>query len=169
MTSALDLPRAAVGRTLTRVTYELLGWEIPLKVPGPVDEVSVAATLSFNGTTVRFHWALRPPIERLAVGPWEPGDPTPDTTSVDVAERWSDLIGRSLLGWSVAFQDLESGLEPWACRLDFSSARHLVIALGEVSGDVIRYVPDSLILTTSRGLAEGYRPRSSRISAWGSP
>jgi len=167
MTSFADLVPGAV---LKGIWYELLSWELDPTPSASVDAVAMAVILDFAGATpVRFHWDLRPPVERLATGPRESGGPSPDVRCVDVSARWGRLIGLALDGYTLSFQDTDGGLAPWACRLHFREGdAHLVVALGEKLADEVTYIPDSLIVTDSRSVAVRYRPPAARSSAWGS-
>jgi hypothetical protein len=57
----------------------------------------------------------------------------------------------------------------WAMRLDFSGGRSAVVALGEMAGDSLGYLPDGLVAIFDEAEAREYRIGSSAQSAWGSP
>lgn len=57
---------------------------------------------------------------------------------------------------------------PWSCRLVFRSGQSLVIALGELGRQGITYIPDTLVVTATREVAESYRPIRAWDHAWGS-
>jgi hypothetical protein len=158
------------GRRARAIAYELLPWD-KLPVPrGDIDFVSTAVRLYFDDSTVaRFHWLQGPAGESLAVGPWQPGEPIPGAREVDVSDRWS-VIAATLVGYTRSLHkvDYASSPAPWACRLNFDTDTHLVIALGERAPDGgVSYIPDSLIVTDSRVRAIAYRPPDTSASAWG--
>lgn len=51
-------------------------------------------------------------------------------------------------------------------NLRFASGAHLVIALGELLDDEPRYIPDSLLVTGSRGVAVSFSPPAALGTAW---
>lgn len=76
-------------------------------------------------------------------------------------------MGAQVAGQRLSLQETEWGTEPWACRVDFDNDSHLVIALGELTGDgEIVYVPDSLVITGSEAAARSYRPPDASSAAW---
>jgi hypothetical protein len=155
-----------VGR-IAAITYELLPWEGQPQEVQEVDEVSTAVALVFEGeTSLRFRWRLAPPSERLVLGPWEPGDPTPDSRIVNVTSRWSMFEGDVLRRLDFALHDVGAGPEPWACHLKFASGRGLVVALGELSRNGVTYLPDSLVVTASRRIGMRYQPPVALDCAW---
>lgn len=99
---------------------------------------------------------------------WEPGDPTAETRVEDVTDRWSEFRGNAVRRLDFALQDVGSGPEPYGCRLHFESELNLVIALGELDEGSITYIPDSLIVTSSRDRAAQYHPPAAWDNTWGS-
>src|SRR5882724_9983683 len=77
------------GRRVKRISYELLSWEARPAEHSEVDSVATAVSLLFDDWSLaRFHWLMQDPLECLTVGPWQVGEPTPDTRQEDVSSRW---------------------------------------------------------------------------------
>jgi hypothetical protein len=95
------------------------------------------------------------------------GEPTPRTLEIDATSRWPRQIGARMEGATWSRHTSLGGDAPWACRLAFSGASALVIALGECDGDRMTYIPDALLVIGSPEVARGYRPPVAHQSAWG--
>lgn len=52
-------------------------------------------------------------------------------------------------------------------NLRFASGRHLAIALGELLPGGISYIPDCLLVTSSREIAQSLAPPAALGTAWG--
>lgn len=162
--TAVDLSRL-LGSQLTGVQYDILEWEVEPAADSTVDQVPKAVTLTFDGLRVQLRWDLRPPIERLVmVTGAQPLGPL--TRRIDVSKRWEALLGSRLVGVSWAEQETPDGFQPWAVTLAFSGGGELVVALGELIEGTPTYIPDSLIVTSSREDAIAYRPPASPTPAW---
>ncbi|WP_432880555.1 hypothetical protein ACQPYH_35480 [Kribbella sp. CA-245084] len=129
----------------------------------------MAVLLTFDASHALLRWDLRPPVEQLVVLSNEPDEPRPLTRRVDVSRRWTAFLGAQLIGASWADQETTDGLQPWAITLAFEGTGDLVIALGELVNGIPTYLPDSLIVTSSRDVALCYRPPASLTPSWTNP
>lgn len=151
------------------IEYELLDSEDAPTAGSSIDQVSMAVRLRFSdGGSIRIHGNATLPIERITIGERQSGDPTSRTRTVDVTSRWPEFAGDALLHYRFSLQEGVDGPEPWSCRLVFLSGRNLVIALGELNGREISYLPDCLVVTADRDVAENYQPLRAWDNAWGS-
>lgn len=87
---------------------------------------------------------------------------------VEATHRWPEFAKDTLLSYRFSLQEGVDGPEPWSCRLVFRSGRSLVVALGELGRRAITYIPDALVVTAIRDVAERYQPTRAWDNAWGS-
>ncbi|HBX81963.1 MAG: hypothetical protein WAV45_09440 [Propionibacteriaceae bacterium] len=156
----------AIGQRLLQVEYVLLPWEASLQPGRVIDAVSRAIILRFESVDLQFRWVLKPPVERLIVEPPDALAQAPLTVTLEVGERWPDLLGTRMVGCEFGYQHVESGREPWAALLVFEGGARLLIALGELVDAVPTYLPDSLVITADAHVAQGYTPPASEGSPW---
>lgn len=158
-----------LGRRLLGVKYDLLEWEDEPDPTCIVDTVPKAVILDFDVGSFLLRWDLRPPTEQLVILGSQGSSPGPLFRRVDVSKRWSAFLGAKLVAASWAQQLTAGGLQPWAITLAFADVGELVVALGEVVDGSLSYLPDSLIITSSRHAALSYHPRAALTPAWTAP
>jgi hypothetical protein len=154
---------------LRAVHYEQFDWEEAPSADSIVDSVSTSVTLDFNNdVSFRLGWLVEEGFECLTGSARADGRLRPLTRLVDASERWRGLLGARVIDQHISFQRTDWGVQPWACRLDFDSSLALVVALGELApAGNVTYIPDALVVTSSRDLALNYRPYAATGSAWG--
>lgn len=155
-----------LGRRLRGVKYDLLEWEEEPDPTSIVDTVPKAVILEFDETSVLLRWDLKPPTEQLVLSRDEGSPAGPLVRRIDVSGRWGAFLGAKLVAASWAQQETGDGLQPWAVTLAFADVGELVVALGEVVGGSLSYIPDSLVITGSRDVALSYQPPAALTPAW---
>lgn len=156
-----------VGDILTGISYELTRWEAPPSSTSSVDEVWVALMLRWRTSSVtRISWSADTQQEGLVSGGPREGDPTPRTVIADVSERWGRIVGHRLEKYSFSHA-APPALLPWAVKLCFTSGKYLIISLGELSPEGPSYMPDSLLVTDLREVAQAISPIAALGTAWG--
>lgn len=141
-----------------------------------VHEIDIALKFSLvSGESLVVRWEMQGLNEGLGVGLF--GDANAEVFKgvdfIEVSEtpEWQPLLGASITHAVGAFHVPNEGCPEalWAMRIDFSSGRSAVVALGEMSGDGLGYLPDGLVAIFDEAEARDYRIGSSAQSAWGEP
>ena len=60
-----------------------------------------------------------------------------------------------------------SSIRPWSCRVGLANGSSATVALGETDGNLIRYLPDNLVVIFEADTARGYEIVDGLQSAWG--
>lgn len=156
-----------LGARLQKISYYLFEWEEPPQPGQDVDEATMGVALSFDRLEVALTWRLEPPnIERLEIHEPHRMSDAPLIREVDVSARWSNLIGMRVIAASWALHETNDGMQPWALTFAFEGSDGLLVALGEIVDGHPTYLPDSLVVTSSRDVGLSYRPSSSACAAW---
>lgn len=166
------------GLVVEQLTYYSFDFSLPLSQQPTFDEAADVVLDFSDGTVARFTWYMKGLEERLTIGSHAMSTDGPEYTEdpeenagrrkIDATDRWS-MSGLVLSGHELVYgKSPEGASEPWSCRLDFDKGRSLVVALGEYgeSGEPT-WMPDSLLVTSDRAVAESYRPIASEASSWG--
>jgi hypothetical protein len=157
------------GDTVTRVRYRLpSGRDFAAE---SVHDVGSAVELVLgSGRVLVLSWGTPGLDEGLAIEVREDGT---DDDRVDVSDdpHWSAVVGKPMEELAVAFFEYyyDSSVRPWSFRLGVSGGGSATVALGEVDGAEISYLPDNLVVIFDEARARDYRIVDALQSAWGTP
>ena len=92
-----------------------------------------------------------------------------DLVDVSGQSEWSRVLGRlvEVVGVSFHVHADDSSIRPWAFRIGASGGTSVTVALGEVSDNVLRYMPDNIVVIFDEAVAREYQIPSSSQAAWG--
>ena len=158
-------PNLPIGSRLESVSYALLPGD-QVDSQDDFDVVSWAVQLRFtDARRVAFFWLLEEGAGALAHADRAPKNSF--AIDEEMSHRWPGVVGQTLTRVVEVQHETDRGLRLWSTRLVFDSARSLVVGLGERGNHGPSYLPDSLIVTDSRHVAENYRVLGTESSAWG--
>ncbi|MGH9338550.1 MAG: hypothetical protein ACRD1R_02925 [Acidobacteriota bacterium] len=91
-----------------------------------------------------------------------------ELVDVSTTDGWKRVLGRKIEGLAFASHIPNDGCPEalWSIRLDLSGTASVVIALGEMRGDHLGYLPDGLVVIFNEVEARSYRILSSSQSSW---
>lgn len=139
-----------------------------------IHEVDMGVELiSAAGYRVSFSWATPGSAEGISIsldrGGRRASDDLISYIDADHIGPWSSLIGHSVQAMAVSFHahSDDASTRPWSFRLAADDGVSVVVALGEITGDRLNYLPDSLVVIFDAENARSYTIASSDQSAWG--
>jgi hypothetical protein len=138
-----------------------------------VHEIDMAVVFVLvSGDVLEVRWEMQGLNEGLGVR-FSAADNAQASDSGDLVDvsrlpEWHPLLGVPVVGVSRSRHVPNEGCPEalWALRFDFSSGASAVLALGEMDGDHLGYLPDGLVAIFDEAEARSYRIQSSRQSAW---
>ncbi|MGW4115106.1 hypothetical protein ACWEFJ_29885 [Actinosynnema sp. NPDC004786] len=136
-----------------------------------VHGIDIAVVLHLSTGVFSIEWDRDDLVEGLSVEP----SSVPESSDYRIvvpasrSPQWQDLLGGVItdlhLMWQVSEKDCPESL--WSLRLGVDSAKHVVIALGELTEDGgPTYHPDGLVVMFDGPTASSYRPPGANGSAW---
>lgn len=172
--AAVRILRSMAGDRIARVLYkgsiETSG-EVDLGGLAAVHEVDQAVVISTDSAEIVLEWRICGSDEFLNVL-----DSPTESAAAAVAEShdvtnlppWNSLAGSVIAGVGVATRESEEGYELlWAMRLNADSGASVVVALGELRGEVPHYQPDNMLTISDPKVARSYQILDAAESAWG--
>jgi hypothetical protein len=75
------------------------------------------------------------------------------------------VVNEVAVAWQVPNDGCPNTL--WAVRLSLSEGSTIVVALGEIEGDIVQYQPDALVVLFDEAAARAYQPLASAETAFG--
>ncbi|MEU7927102.1 hypothetical protein [Micromonospora sp. NPDC049107] len=170
------LAAKVVGQNVSAVGYQpVSGGEWPNgHRHDTVHEIDMALKFSLEGGgSLVVRWEMQGLNEGLGVGlltdslAGEFG--SVDFLDVSATPEWRPLLGETIANIVGAFHVPNEGCPEalWSMRFDFSHGRSAVVALGEMSGDDLGYLPDGLVAIFDETEARAFTVGSSAQSAWG--
>lgn len=126
-----------------------------------------------DGSRLQMRWEMEGEYELLAVDFSAHVEPDSggliDAFEVSATPEWMRFVERTVVSLGVARHVLAvDAPEPlWAVRFDFEGNESVVIALGEVRGGRLAYLPDAVVVLFDERDAQTYSHQGSRGSSWG--
>lgn len=170
------LAAKVVGQTVSAVGYQpVSGGEWPDgHRHDTVHEIDMALKFSLvGGQSLVMRWEMQGLNEGLSAGFFDnaiAGELNGvDFIDVSATPEWRPFLGEAIAHIAGAFYVPNEGCPEalWAMRFDFSHGRSAVVALGEMSGDNLGYLPDGLVAIFDETEARRFKVGSSAQSAWG--
>jgi hypothetical protein len=171
-----DLAGRVVGARVVAVRYAMLAgvdWDGRSSLDG-VHEVDLAVLLvTDSGLTLELAWATPGTEEGLSIAVLGAGERVSDdlVDMVDISgdPHWAAVLGRVVETLAVSFYEHadDSSIRPWSFRVGVSGGTGVTVALGEVAGDEIIYMPDNLVVIFDEPAARAYAIEGATESAWG--
>lgn len=126
-----------------------------------------------DGVMVTLMWQMDGVCSALSVvaGDGHDAGITDLVESYDVSDSpaWAPLIDRRIINVGVAWHTSERGcsVTPWAFRFEVGENRRFVVALAEMRGGVLAYIPDNIVAIFDDDVARSYTCMGSKTSSWG--
>lgn len=125
---------------------------------GAIHAVEMAVLLTFECGSLRVDWAQSGFSEGISVR-FDSALPEDWSRVLASGERsWQRVMHSRLLGTEMVWHllDVEAGESALALRLHFDSGDEVMIAVGELDADQIRYLPDELVVVFEPEVAREY-------------
>lgn len=158
--------QSILGARLTGVTYAGYSADHDLGnaqvdsggTGGTIHAVEMAVLIAFEGGSLRVDWAQSGISEGISVrlDSAVPEDWSRVTASGE--RSWLHVMGSRLVGVELLWHllDVEAGESALGLRLHFDSGGEVMIAVGELDVDQIRYLPDELVVIFDPEVALAY-------------
>ncbi|GAA1575270.1 hypothetical protein GCM10009804_35090 [Kribbella hippodromi] len=164
---SLNHLRSLVGQQLQAVGYR---GELSDFHDATAQDVDQAVVLTLESVTVVLEWYIDGVEEslRLVVAPDEAATKDIPARDVSALRPWRSVVGSRIVSFGAATQEAETGSWfAWALRIGFSNGEHIVVALGELEGESVRYQPENLVVLSDPEMAQSYQVLDAPESAWG--
>jgi hypothetical protein len=171
-----DLAAVLTGDRVTGVRYVMptgVGWTADDALDN-VHEVEMGVEVVVgSGRVLTLEWATPGIDEGLSIAVRDPGEsPEGPGNRVDVSDdaRWAGIVGHRIDHLAVAFFEHydDASVRPWSFRISVDGGAGATVALGEIDGSEIGYLPDNLVVIFDEATARGYRIADALQPAWGS-
>ncbi|MEU6642707.1 hypothetical protein ABZ863_09155 [Saccharomonospora sp. NPDC046836] len=172
----VSLVRNLVGERILRVRYSVPAgviWQGDTELDH-VHEVDMGVELvTDSGLVLELSWATPGSREGLAftLDRLEELRPNKLVDLVEVSGRreWSRIVGYPVdkIGVSFHVYSYDSSVRPWSFRIEMSNGCSLVVALGEIDGRILSYMPNNIVVMLDEDVAGEYYVPDSLQSAWG--
>ncbi len=133
-------------------------------------DMDVAIMLD-NGASAVVSWSMDGLVEGIDLEIRQNSGTTPELEETDVTStpEWQSLVNQVVNEVAVAWQVPNDGCPNtlWAVRLSLSEGSTIVVALGEIEGDIVQYQPDALVVLFDEAAARAYQPLASAETAFG--
>lgn len=172
-----ELAAALTGERLIGARYVTpsgVNWVNYSDLEGVHDVDLRVELITESGFTLELSWATPGREEglSLALGRDEEQALSELVDVVDVSSHqdWSRVLGGLVGVVAVSFcvHGDGSSIRPWAFRVGLSNGSSVTVALGETDGNLIRYLPDNLVVIFEADTAKRYEITDGLQSAWGS-